>query len=149
MDNNKKRAPRPVQQGTAQINVEGAEAAPFDIVVGNTHPDSTEEIIRDVLTRVSEALEGEDKLHEKLHIIEVECLTKPREDGSRIWSKSWRIQVPNKFHAHMMKPQAVPTGWTSRKYFPPRLSRPPVPDLDPTQTQPPGKKAHLQVPNQH
>ena len=144
------RRPRPVQHGTAKVNVAGGEAAPFDIVVGNTHPQSTEDIIKTVLIKVSESMEGEDKLEEKLQIIEAECLTKPRDDGRRIWSKTWRIQVPDRFKKHMMKPEALPSGWTSRKYFPPRDPRPPVPALDPTQAQPPpAKRANLQIQNQH
>ena len=143
------RRPRPVQHGTAKVNVVGGEAAPFNIVIGNTHPDSTEEIIKNVLIKVAESMEGEHKLEEKLHILEAECLTKPREDGRRIWSKTWRIQVPDRFKSHMMKLEAVPSGWTSRKYFPPRDPRPPVPALDPTQAQPPSKRPNLQIPNQY
>ena len=84
---NRGRRPRPVQQGTAKTSMAGAEAAPFDIVIGNTHPESTEDIVKDVLIKVADAMEGEFKLEEKLHIIEVEYLTKPREDGRRFWSK--------------------------------------------------------------
>ena len=84
------------------------------------------------------------KLDVRLEIIEVECLTKPRDDGSRIWSKTWRVQVPNQFREHMMRPEAYPAGWNSRRYFPPRSQRAPVPELDPTGSQPPVKRPNRQ-----
>ena len=142
------RRPRKVQYGTAQVSGAtgiGGEAAPYDVVIGNTHPESTEEIIKDVLKRVSENMPDELKLESPLVIDEIECLTKPRPDGSRIWTKTWRIQVPNKFRIHMLRPEAYPAGWNTRKYFPPRPQRPPVPGLDPIAAQPPGKRPNLQV----
>ena len=143
---NQGRRQRPVQYGTAKVNVAGSEARPYDIVVGNTNPASTEEIIREVLIEVAKAATGDDKLEEPLQILEVECLTKPREDGSRVWTKTWRVQVPNKFREYMLRPESYPAGWTSRRYFPPRQQRPAVPDLYPTvgaHAQPPGKRPNL------
>ena len=91
---------------------------------------------------------GEHKLEEPLQILEVECLTKPREDGSRVWTKTWRVQVPDKFREHMLRPEAYPTGWNTRKYFPPRQQILAVPGLYPTggaagDAQPPEKRANL------
>ena len=140
---NQGRKQRPVQYGTAKVNMAGGEARPFDVVVGNTNPGSTEEIIENVLKNVAQGMSEEMKLDAPLEILEVECLTKPREDGSRIWTKTFRVQVPNKFKDHMMRPEAYPNGWTTRKYFPPRAPRPPVPELHPSAAQPPVKKANL------
>ena len=78
------RKPRPVQYGTAKVTVAGAEARPYDVVIGNTNPGSTVEIIKEVLQEVAQEMSGENKLGEPLQILEVECLTKPRADGSRI-----------------------------------------------------------------
>lgn len=75
--NNKPRKPDTLHQGTAKISVTGSEAALFDIVVENNHPDSTDEIICCVLTQVADETTGESKLSEKLEILEIECLTKP------------------------------------------------------------------------
>ena len=140
---NQGRRPRPVQHGTAQVKVAGSEAAPFDIVIGNTNPGSTEEIVRKVLIHVSENMADEFKPKEPLEVLEVECLTKPRDDGRRIWTKTWRVQVPSRFKEYMQQPESFPAGWTTRRYFPPRPPRPPVPELDPTASQPPGKRANL------
>ena len=74
---NKGRKPRPVQYGTAKVNVAGGEARPYDVVIGNTNPGSTEEIVREVIQEVAKSMTGEDKLDEPLQILEVECLTKP------------------------------------------------------------------------
>ena len=136
---NQGRRQRPVQYGTAKVNIAGGEARPFDIVVGNTNPASSEGLIKEVLIEVAKAMP--EKVD--LDILEVECLTKPRDDGRRIWTKTFRVQVPDKFREHMMCPEAYPVGWTSRKYFPPRAPRPPVPELHPTSTQPPVKKANM------
>ena len=141
---NQGRKPRIVQYGTAKVNVAGAEAKPYDVVIGNTNPGSTDKIIKEVLIEIAENMTGENKLEEPLDILEVECLTKPRTDGSRIWSRSWRVQVPNKFREYMQCPEAYPAGWTTRKYFPPRQQRPAVPALYPgSATQPPEKRPNL------
>ena len=139
------RRPRPMQQGTAQVQVPGSEAAPYDVVVSNTNPSSTEEIIKEVLIHVSKNMSDELKLKDPLEIKEVECLTKPREDGRRIWMKTWRVQVPARFKEHMMRPEAFPSGWTSRRYFPPKAPRKAVPELYPEGLEPPEKRPHLEV----
>ena len=66
----------------------GGEAAPYDVFVGNTHPDTTENIIKEVLAQVSLKMPEEMKLEKPLQILEVECLTKPRTDGGKIWTKN-------------------------------------------------------------
>ena len=91
-----------VQYGTSQVKVAGGEAAPYDVFVGNTHPDSTDEIIKEVLIKVSEKMPDEMKLGEPLEILEVECLTKPREDGRKNWTRNWRVRVANRFREHML-----------------------------------------------
>ena len=102
-----------VQYGTSKLRVTGGDAAPYDVFVGNTHPDSTEEIVKDVLKKVSEAMAEDLKLTEPLEILEVECLTKPKDDGRKLWTKNWRVQVPNRFREHMLRPEAYPVGWSS------------------------------------
>ena len=134
---------RPVQHGTAKVDVAGGEAAPYDVVIGNTNPGSTKDIISEVLKKVSQQVPEDMKLQYPLEILKVECLTKAREDGKRVWVKTWRVQVPNKFTEYMLRPEAYPAGWTTRKYFPPRAQRPPVPNIDPTVGQPPVKRANV------
>ena len=141
---NQGRRQRTVQYGTAKLPVTArGEAAPYSVVVGNTHPESTEEIIREVLKNISKGAEESLAPSEPLEILEVECLTKPRTDGRRIWTRTWRVEVPNKFREYMQRPDAYPSGWTSRKYFPPRAQRPDVPDLYPVGVQPPVKKPNV------
>ena len=132
----KSRSSRPHQVGTSNVNIRGGEAAPCNVVIGNKHPDSISEIISDVLKKVSEQMLSEDSSKEPLPIVDVECLRKRREDGRRIWSKTWSVQVPNRFKCCMEKLEAYPSAWSCRKYFPPRAARPPIPDLDPTVKQP-------------
>ena len=111
---NKGRKQRPVQHGTAKVDVAGGEAAPYDVVIGNTNPGSTKDIISEVLKKVAIQVPDEMKPQEPLEVLEVECLTKPREDGRRVWVKTWRVQVPNKFKEYMHRPEAYPAGWTTR-----------------------------------
>ena len=138
------RGRRKVQYGTSQVKVTGGEAAPYDVFVGNTHPDTTENIIKEVLAQVALKMPEDMKLEEPLQILEVECLTKPRTDGRKLWTKNWRVQVSNRFREHMLRPEAYPMGWSSRRYFPAlRAARPPVPPLNPVQHQPDPKRPNL------
>ena len=88
---------------------------PYDVVIGNTNPGSTKEIISEVLQKVALQVIEELKPQEPLQILEVECLTKPREDGRKVWVKTWRVQVPNKFKEYMERAEALSAGWTVRK----------------------------------
>ena len=130
-DINRKRKPK-VQQGISKVDLANrATVTPFDVVIGNTHPDSDKDIIIEVLRDVSKQMPDDMKLETDLEILDAICLTKPREDGSKLWSKSWQVRVPQKFKDHILRPEAIPAGWTSRRFFPPRQKKPPVPDLHP------------------
>ena len=124
----KRKAPRKVQYGTGQASSggAGAEAAPYEVWIGNTHPDSTKEIIAEVLMELGKKVDGDNVLMEDLQVLECECLTKPRTDGRKPYTKQWRVQVANRFREHMKRPEAFQVGWSSRRYFP---ARPRVPDL--------------------
>ena len=43
----------------------------------------------------------------------------------------------------MLRAEAYPTGWASRRFFPARAARTPVPPLDPTVGQPIEKRPNL------
>ena len=96
--------------------------------------------------KVSEQMSEELKLTEPLEILEVECLTKSRKDDQGqilpIRTRNWRVKVPNRFREHMLRPEAYPSGWSSRRYFPARAARPAVAPLYPEQQQPASKKAN-------
>ena len=133
------RGRRKVQYGTSQVKVTGGKAAPYVVFVGNT----IATIVKEVLAQVSQNMPEEMKLQEPFQVLEVECLTKPRTDGRKIWTKNWRVQVSNKFREHMLRPEAYPMGWSSRRYFPARAARPAVPPLNPVQHQPDPKRPNL------
>ena len=99
--------------------------------------------MKEVLAQVAQSMPEEMKLQEPLLILEVECLTKPRTDGRKLWTKNWRVQVSNRFREHMLRPEAYPMGWSSRRYFPARAARPGVPPLNPVQQQPDPKRPNL------
>ena len=94
----------------------GGEATPYEVFIGNTNPASCVEIIKDVLKECAKSVSEEFKLAEQLEILDVESLTKSRDDGYPIRTKSWRVRVPHKFRDHMMRVEAYPVGWSSRRY---------------------------------
>ena len=59
-----------------------------------------------------------------------------------MWVKTWRVQVPNKFKEYMERAEALSAGWTVKN----RAARPPVPSLDPTVVEPPGKRVNVEGP---
>ena len=81
----RKKKPRKVQWGTGKTILGGAgeEAPPFEAWIGNTHLDSTPDIIKKVLTELGKKTEGDPILTEDLQVLECECLTKTRTDGSK------------------------------------------------------------------
>ena len=100
-----------MQQGVSRIEVTSRSAVtPFDVVIGNTHPDSDEGTIIEALRDVSKDKLVDMKLETDLEIIYGIFLTKPRDDGSKSWSKSWRMSVPQKFRDHMYRQKAIPAG---------------------------------------
>ena len=98
---------------------------PFEVVIGNTHPESTDEIIGEVLQEISREMPEDMKLDEDLQIMSIERLTPPASDEFEPWRLTWKVKVPAKFREHMMRPESIPDGWTTRKYYPPRRQKPP------------------------
>ena len=132
----RQRKPRKVNYGKSEITVAGGEAAPYEVFIGNTNPASTEEIIKEVLIKCSESVPAEVKLAEPLQILEVTCMTKPSSDGTPLRTKCWKVVVPNKFREHMLRDESFPCGWSHRRFFPKKSTRPGVPPLDPLQKRP-------------
>ena len=84
----------------------------------------SEKDVADTLREASEHVPDDMKLDTKLEIIEIKDLTKVRDDNSKPWCRNWMVRVPHEFRDYMLRPEALPTGWTSRKYFPARQRRP-------------------------
>ena len=102
-------------KNTATQNLEGAEAAPVEIFVGNTHPKATEAIIADVLTKCAQTLPNKPELK----IIHVKCLTNPERDPNPR-TKSWKVQVPYSCKSIVENDELYPLGWSHRKFYPPK-----------------------------
>ena len=116
--------------GKSNVDIPGGEAAPYEVFIGNTHPDSTEEKISEVLIKYSDMFNGDEKLASPLNILKVTCLSKPNSSGEPLRTKCWKVQVPNKFREHMIKDEAYPYGWSHRRFFPKRNEHN-VPAVDP------------------
>ena len=126
-DVTRRRRPRQGVQGTSKVVIkEAAAIAPVEFHIGNTHVDSDADTVKRVLKLVASALPAEMALDGELEVEVVECLTKEKE-GYKPWCKNWRVRVPQKHKQHMMRPEALPEGWTSRRFYPARPPRPPPP----------------------
>ena len=125
--------------GKAKVEIAGREAAPYEVFIGNTHPESTEDKISVVLVKYSEQFSGEEKLETPLQILKVTCLSKPNPSGEPLRTKWWKIKVANKFREQMLKDEAYPYGWSHRMFFPNKTEHT-VPGVD---TAP--KRQHLQA----
>ena len=123
------RKPAKVTQGSNKVVVKRTSkvAAPVDFYIGHVHSELEAAEIKDVLIEVSNSMPEEMKLDVPLEVEVVECLTRPREDGSQHWVpwRNWRVRVPERFREHMSRGEALPAGWTSRRYYPARQSRKP------------------------
>ena len=129
----KKNKPK-VQQGSGKVTVNQGENAilPFDVYIGNTHPKSKPEVIEKYLKECYEHASSDIKPEGPFEIIKIECCTKPRDDGKDPWCLNWRVSIDQKFRDYVLNPAAIPVGWTSRRYFPPRPKRPPPAELHPS-----------------
>ena len=126
-DVTRRRRPKQGVQGTSKVVIkEAAAIAPVEFHIGNTHVDSDADTVKRVLKLVASALPAEMALDGELEVEVVECLTKEKE-GYKPWCKNWRVRVPQKHKQHMMRPEALPEGWTSRRFYPARPPRPPPP----------------------
>ena len=104
---------------------------PFEAYIGNTHPKSKPEIIEKYLRECFDNAPSDIKPEGSFEVIKIECCTKPRDDGKEPWCLNWRVTIDQKFRDYILNPDAIPVGWTSRRYYPPRAKRPPAADLHP------------------
>ena len=109
----RKQAPR----GSSKVDLSGlgnSIVAPIERYVGNTSREVTAEVVRQVLIKCSEEINGGSPLE----IIDV------KEIGTEFPNKrtrSWQVTVPYKCRELMMNPDTYPQGWTHRAYFAPRV----------------------------
>ena len=104
--------------GTNKVEMEGSEAAPFEVFVGNTNPRATEEIIKNGLIKCADNLPEK----QKLQILDVKLLTNPDRDPNPRF-KSWKVTVPYAFKTLMESDSFYPNGWSHRKYLPKRVQQ--------------------------
>ena len=59
-------------KNTAELNIEGAEAAPYEVFVGNTHPKATEALVSDVLIKYArlQSINARMEMHQRAHHME-------------------------------------------------------------------------------
>ena len=112
------RRPRKTNYGKSTLSMAGAEAAPVDIFVGNTNPQATPEIVKDVLIKYAQNLPDKPVLN----VLEVKCLNNMEiEPNPR--SRCWKVSVAYAQKEIMEKDELYPAGWSHRKFFPPRNNK--------------------------
>ena len=111
--------PRKVSYGKSKVTLAGAEAAPIDIFIGNTNPLATPEMIKTVLANSAQQLPDKPQLA----VIEVKCLNNFERDPNPR-SKCWKVTVPYADKELMEKDELYPSGWSHRKFFPPKRNNP-------------------------
>ena len=87
--------------------------APIERYVGNTSREVTAEVVRQVLIKCSEEINGGSPL-EIINIKEI------RTQFPNKRTRSWQVIVPYKCRDLMTNPATYPPGWTHRAYFSPR-----------------------------
>ena len=112
------RKPRKVTYGKSKVTIEGAEAAPVDIFIGNTNPNATPEIIAKVMKQC--ALDLPEKI--ELEVLEVKCLNNLETDANPR-TRCWKLTVPYRFRELMARDDLYYCGWSHRQFFPPRQNR--------------------------
>ena len=98
--------------------MEGAEAAPIDIFIGNTNPKATPGIIAEVMKKC--ALDLPEKV--ELEVIEVKCLNRLDVDPNPR-TKCWKITVPYRFRELMTRDELYYCGWSHRQFCPPKQNK--------------------------
>ena len=121
--------------GKCDVNIDGGEAAPYEVFILTLHqlPGLYRKFLKCV--PVASRLPETKKLAEPLQVLSVTCLTRPHDNGDPLRTKSWKVQVANKFREHMLIDEAYPNGWSHRRYFPKRTQNA-VPPLHPTGSEP-------------
>ena len=109
------RRPRKVTYVKSKVTVEGAEAAPVEIFIGNTNPKATPEIISKVMKQCAQ------DLPEKIEL-ELECLNNLDVDPNPR-TKCWKLTVPYRFRELMTRDDLYYCGWSHRQFYPPRQNR--------------------------
>ena len=127
----KGRKQRKVTYGKAKVETSRSDVAvaPFEVFIANTHPKSTEELIKEILKDCSTADQSRTG---PLEILEVKCMTN-KEKIPNPRTLCWKITVPHREREYISKDESFPEGWAHRRFFPPRTQN--VPLLKPTMPQ--------------
>ena len=118
------RKPRKVTYGKAKVDISRSDeaVAPFEVFIANTHPKSTEELIKEILIDCSNTDESRTT---PLQVIDVKCMTnKERILNPR--TLCWKVTVPHREREYILKDEAYPVGWAHRRFFPPRNQNVPL-----------------------
>ena len=105
-----------IQRGSAQVNAEGGEKAPFSVFLSGTHPSTTEEVVKEKLTECAAAVSSGDEDAKEFKILKVEHIPLNIPSGEVPRSRCWKVQVEPAWAEHMMKSEAYPAAWGWRKW---------------------------------
>ena len=91
------------------------KVADFQMYVGRTHPDTTEDDIKQLVKQLT-ASDGNDGVE----LTSVELLKEMKDESERVTSKCWKVIFPDGDKEVMMKESSWPRGWTYRRFYPGR-----------------------------
>ena len=105
----------PVSFGSARIDIAGAEAAPVDFFIGNTHPDTDEAKLKEVLVKCGSIVQGDNKPDMELKVdnLKAVCLNSKIENPR---TKCWKVTVPHVWREFLKKDDFYPRGWSHRPF---------------------------------
>ena len=105
----------PVSFGSARIDIAGAEAAPVDFFIGNTHPETNEDNVKEVLVKCASIIQGDNKPDVELKVdnLKAVCLNSKVEDPR---TRCWKVTVPHVWREFLRKDEFYPRGWSHRPF---------------------------------
>ena len=104
-------------QGSSEVKAGGGHPVPFSVFIRNTDPSYSEGDVKRYLEECADSLPPEEKLSEKLDILQVCNIPIKKTDGGALRSKCWKVTVASQFKEHMLSPKAYPSSWFARQWF--------------------------------
>ena len=99
------------------------KVADFQMYVGRTHPDTTEDDIKSLVKEYTTTGERQDGVI----LTAVEVLKEMTDTSGRVISKCWKVSFPDSDKDVMMEGSSWPAGWTYRRFFAGRQQQKDIP----------------------
>ena len=105
-----------LNKGSATVEAEGGEQAPYSVFLSGTSPTCTKEQVSEKLLLCAAAVGGEQEVGIMLEISSIEHIAIKIPHGETPRSKCWKVTVPPRFAEHMATSGAYPAAWRWRRW---------------------------------